>query len=104
MLAINLGQPKTALEILESAKQSHFTPVFVRLIALTDCGHFEEATKLIEEQKNDNPKFDIYASVVEKIGESLKKYPTTEEKTNFSELLDTIPIIFYILYTFRTNC
>ncbi|XP_031618617.1 uncharacterized protein LOC116337831 [Contarinia nasturtii] len=92
LLAINLGQPKTALEILESTKQSHVTPVFIRLIALADCGYFAEATKLIEERKKNFPKSKIYASVVEKIGEILKKYPTTEEKRNFSKLLDTIPL------------
>ncbi|XP_031621674.1 pentatricopeptide repeat-containing protein 2, mitochondrial-like [Contarinia nasturtii] len=92
MLAINLGQPNIALEILESNIQQHFVQVFVRLIALADCGYFVEAAQLIEGSKRDFPKITIYDSVVERIEKSLEKYPASEEKTNFSKLLDTIPI------------
>ncbi|XP_031641228.1 uncharacterized protein LOC116352637 [Contarinia nasturtii] len=63
MLALHLGQPNIALEILESNRQPHFIPVFIRLIAQSDCGHFAEAAQLIEQQKNNITKFHIYASV-----------------------------------------
>lgn len=64
MLAINLGRPKIALEVLEPYKNLHFTPVFLLLIALTDCGRFEEAAQLVEQRKTKFPKTGIYASVV----------------------------------------
>ncbi|XP_031630363.1 pentatricopeptide repeat-containing protein 2, mitochondrial-like [Contarinia nasturtii] len=93
MLAINLGHPETALEVLGSTKKSHLfnDSVNIWLIALADYGHFAEAASLIEQSKSDIPKFNIYPSVVERINECSKKYPSTDEKTNFCKLLDTIP-------------
>ncbi|XP_031639681.1 pentatricopeptide repeat-containing protein 2, mitochondrial-like [Contarinia nasturtii] len=94
MLAINLGHPKTALDILESSKKlqgNTIITVFIRLIALADCGYFAEAIQCIQQNKKDFPEANIYTNVVERINQSLNKYPTTEDKENFIKLLDTIP-------------
>lgn len=53
MLAINQDQPKMALKILPELNKmcitdKHFSTLYVRLIALCDCGYFAKAIEIIE--------------------------------------------------------
>lgn len=47
MLAVNQKLPEAALEVLPRLDK-HFSSIIVRIIALSECGNFEEATKYIE--------------------------------------------------------
>lgn len=47
MLAINLAQPQTALDILPKPDK-HFSSMNVRLLALLECGHIAEIFETIK--------------------------------------------------------
>lgn len=47
MLAIEQGQPQTALEILPP-DDKHFSSINVRLIALAECGHMADVQQIIQ--------------------------------------------------------
>lgn len=47
VLAIEQGQPQTALEILPP-DDKHFSSINVRLIALAECGHMADVQQIIQ--------------------------------------------------------
>lgn len=50
VLAINMKQPQLALELLSSFENDkHFSSTNIRILALSECGQFNEAIQIIEQ-------------------------------------------------------
>ncbi|XP_031620264.1 pentatricopeptide repeat-containing protein 2, mitochondrial-like [Contarinia nasturtii] len=89
MNAINLNQPEIALEILRPSDK-HFTSLYIRLIALSDCGKYAEAAQVLRSGLNQQIFSNIPASVVNRIRQNLNKCLPAEDADNFNNLLNEV--------------
>lgn len=91
MLAINQNQAATALDVLQKPDR-HLSSVNVRLIALSDCGQYAEASEILKNILADTQlkNYKISGNVVQRIRNSFNDHPSTEDTVHLKNLLNEI--------------
>lgn len=91
MLAINQNQPATALDVLQTPDR-HLSSVNVRLIALSNCGQYAEASEILKNILTDTQlkNYKISENTVQRIRNSFNNHPSNEVTVHLKNLLNEL--------------